>query len=261
MSVNTMHVVPWIPHLFVASLLVVVPIVEARYDRRLKQFTSPERRTAWYQINIIVLCVLAVSAVALAYPVNIFTLTDGESVALWLGQHPAVLLGASGLAVAYTSVTLGQGLKAAMNRDLRLRIARAMQSLRFALPVTTRERHWWILVSFSAGVCEEILYRGFVTHYFSGSLSAAIPLGTVGAWLTSSLFFGFAHAYQGVAGIVRTTLGGLVLGSIAILSGGLLLPIVLHILFDLQMLWMYRPMADEPDTAAQLIKGCNPSVL
>lgn len=261
MSFNAMHFVTWIQHLFAVSLLVVVPIAEARYDRRLKQFTSPKRRTAWYQINIIALCVLAVSALALSYPVNIFTLADRQSVTLWLGAHPAVLLGATGLAVAYTSLTLGQGLKVAMNRALRLKIARAMQSLRFALPVTARERHWWVLVSLSAGVCEEILYRGFVTHYFSGSLSATIPLGTVGAWLTASLFFGFAHAYQGVAGIVRTTLGGLLLGSIAILSGGLLLPIVLHILFDLQTLWMYRPMADEPDIAAQLIKGCEPSLL
>jgi membrane protease YdiL (CAAX protease family) len=256
-----MHFDTWTQHLFAASLLVLVPIVEARYDRRLKRFTSPERRTAWYQINIITLCILAVTAVALAHPVDIFVLADRQSVALWLGAHPAILLGATGLAAAYTSITLGQGLKAAMNQALRMRVAKAMQSLRFALPVTARERHWWILVSLSAGVCEEILYRGFVTHYFSGSLSATIPLGTVGAWLTSSLFFGLAHAYQGVAGIVRTTLGGLILGSIAILSGGLLLPIVLHFLFDLQMLWMYRPMADEPDTAARLINGCEPSML
>jgi CAAX protease family protein len=163
--------------------------------------------------------------------------------------------------VAYTIIALGQGFQVAMNQALRTRVAKAMRSLRFVLPVTPRERHWWILVSLSAGVCEEILYRGFVTHYFSGSLNATISFGTVGAWLTASLFFGLAHAYQGVAGIVRTTAAGLILGSIAILSGGLLLPIALHFLFDVQVLWMYRPMTDEPDTAAQLIKGCEPSLL
>ena len=256
-----MHLVPWIQHLFAACLLVLVPIVEARYDRRLKQFTSSQHRTTWYQINIITLCVFAVAAIALAYPVDIFVLAHHQSVALWFAAHPAIFLGATALAVAYTSIALGQGLKVATNQALRMRISKATHSLRFFLPVTARERRWWILVSLSAGVCEEILYRGFVTHYFSGSLSATIPLGTVGAWLASSLFFGLAHAYQGVAGIVRSTLGGLILGSIAILSGGLLLPIVLHFLLDLQMLWMYRPMADEPDTAAQLIKGCEPSML
>lgn len=256
-----MHSPTWIEHLFVVSLLVVVPIVEVRYDRRLKQFTSSERRTAWYRLNIIALCVLAAAALALAYPVNIFELANRGSVATWLGAHTAVFLGAAALAVAYTALTLTQGFKAAIDRTFRLRIAKAMRSMRFMLPVTRRERQWWILVSLSAGVCEEILYRGFAMHYFLGSLSAAIPLGMVGAWLMSSLFFGLAHTYQGVAGIVRSALGGLMLGLIAILSGGLLLPIVLHLVLDLQMLWMYRPMADEPDTAAQLINGCEPSML
>ena len=261
MSLNAMHFVPWIQHLFVALVLVVVPIVEVRYDRRLKQFTSSERRTTWYRLNIIVLCVLAVAALVLAYPLNIFVLADRQSVALWLGAHPAIFLGASGLAVAYTSIALGQGFQVAMNQALRMRVAKGMRSMRFMLPVTGRERQWWILVSLAAGVCEEILYRGFVTQYFSGSLGATISLGTVGAWLTASLFFGFAHAYQGVTGIVRSGLAGLLLGAIAILSGGLLIPIVLHFLFDLQLLWTYRPMADEPDAAAQLIEGCEPSML
>lgn len=256
-----MHFAIWIEHLFVVSLLVVVPIVEVRYDRRLKQFTSSERRTAWYRLNIVVLCVLAVAAIALAYPVNIFVQANRGSVAIWLGAHAAVFFGATALAVAYTALTLTQGYKAAIDRTFRLRIAKAMRSMRFMLPVSVRERRWWILVSLSAGVCEEILYRGFVTQYLSGSLGATLSLGTVGAWLTASLFFGWAHAYQGVTGIVRSGLGGLLLGAIAILSGGLLIPIVLHFVFDLQTLWMYRPMTDQPDTAAQLINGCDPSML
>ena len=245
-----MHIATWIEHLFLVSLLVLVPIVEVRYDRRLKQFTSSEGRTAWYRLNIIVLCVLAVAALALAYPMNIFVLANHESVATWLSTHTAVFLGATALAVVYAALTLMQGFKAAINQPFRLRIVKAMRSMRFMLPVTRRERQWWILVSLAAGVCEEILYRGFVTQYFSGSLGTVISLGTVGAWLTASLFFGLAHSYQGATGIVRSGFGGLLLGGIAMLSGGLLIPIVLHFLFDLQVLWMYRPMADEPDTAA-----------
>jgi len=256
-----MHQITWIQHLFVAAALVVVPIAMLRYERRLKRFTSSEGRTTWYQMNIVTLCILAVAAVALARPVDIFVLPDRQSVASWLSAHTAVFIGATGFVVAYVGLALGQGLKAAVNPGFRMRIAKAMRSVRFALPVTARERHWWILVSLAAGVCEEILYRGFVTHYFSGSLDAGVALGTVGAWLTSSLFFGLAHVYQGIGGVVRSTLTGLVVGAIAILSGGLLLPIVLHFLFDVQVLWMYRPVADEPDKAAQLIKGCEPSML
>jgi membrane protease YdiL (CAAX protease family) len=256
-----MHLIAWIQHLFAALSILLVPAIAARYERRLKLFTSSERRTTWYRSTVITLWILAFAAVALACPVDIFVLANRASVAMWFGAHRAIFLGTAGLIVAYTSLTLWQGLKAAMNPGLRMRIAKAMQPLRFALPVSVRERRWWILVSISAGVCEEILYRGFAMHYFSGSLSAGIPVGTVGAWLASSLLFGLAHAYQGAEGIIRSTLGGLILGAIAILSGGLLLSIVLHVLFDLQMLWMYRPMTDDPGTAAQLIEGCEPSKL
>ena len=98
------------------SLLVVVPIVEVRYDRQLKQFTSSEGRMTWYRLNIIVLCVLAVAALALAYPANIFVLANHGSVATWLGAHTAVFLGATALAMAYTALTLAQGFKAAVDR-------------------------------------------------------------------------------------------------------------------------------------------------
>jgi hypothetical protein len=248
-------------HLFVVGLLVVVPIVETRLDRRLQHLTSSVRRMMWYRLNIVVLCALAAAALILAYPVNIIVLAHRESVAMWLGTHRALALCATALVVAYTALTLTQGFRAAFDQAFRLKAAKAMRSMRFVLPVTVRERQWWILVSLAAGACEEILYRGFVTHYLSGSLSATISIGTVGAWLTASVFFGLAHAYQGTSGIIRTGFGGLLLGASAILTGGLAVPIALHFLFDLQTLWIYRPLGDEPETAAQLINGCDPSTL
>jgi len=248
-----------VQHLFAALFLVLVPAAMARYELQLKLFTSSERRMAWYRSTAVTLWLLAIAAVLLAYPVDVLVLADRVSVASWFGAHPAVFLVVLVLSTAYVWLALWQGLKIGLNPALRARIAKAMRAARFAFPVTPNERRWWILVSLSAGVCEETLYRGFAMHYFSGSLSAAIPLGTVGAWLASSAFFGFAHAYQGTAGIIRSTVGGLVLGAITLLSGGLLLPIALHFLFDLQILWMYRPMVDEPDAAARLIEGCEPS--
>src|SRR3954470_21241757 len=119
-----MRFITLVQHLVVVVLLVLVPIIETRYDRRLKQFTSSKRRTTWFQVNIVVLCVLAASAVALAYPLNIFVLADQPSVALWLSAHPLVFCGAIALAVAYTSLALGQGIQAAMNQPMRFRVAK-----------------------------------------------------------------------------------------------------------------------------------------
>jgi membrane protease YdiL (CAAX protease family) len=59
----------------------------------------------------------------------------------------------------------------------------------------------------TAGVCEEFLYRGFAM--------AALSRAGLAPWavvLISSVLFGLAHTYQGRAGVVGTTLMGLVFG-------------------------------------------------
>ena len=50
--------------------------------------------------------------------------------------------------------------------------------------------------------------------------------------LVGAAIFGFAHLYQGAAGVIGTGMIGFLLGAIYLLSGTLLLPIVLHTLID-----------------------------
>jgi membrane protease YdiL (CAAX protease family) len=255
-----MHVATFAQQLLAATILFIAPTVGTYFDRRLKRYTSTRKRICWYRANVAFGSLFTLAAVVLARPVDLFVLPHRLDVASWLGAHTVVFLGAIALAAAYFSLAIGQGLRAAVDPALRARIGKAMRSLQFALPVSASERRWWILVSISAGVCEEILYRGFLTHYFSGTLVAGFHFGAVGAWLVCALAFGLAHAYQGIAGVVRTTAAGLVLGLIAILCGSLLPCIVLHILADLQVLWMYRPLEDDPESAARLMQGCAPAI-
>jgi hypothetical protein len=156
-------------------------------------------------------------------------------------------------------IVLSQGLRAIVDTARRKKVAEAVRTMRFMLPVSARERRYWIMLSLSAGIGEELLYRGFLMHYLSGTLAGGVALGVLGAWLVSSMLFGLAHVYQGVAGVIRATIAGLLLGLVTILTGQLILPILLHALFDVQMLWMYRPADDDPDVAEKLIKGCTPS--
>ncbi len=46
-------------------------------------------------------------------------------------------------------------------------------------------------------------------------------------------FFGLGHAYQGIAGIAKTGLIGLVLALLTVFSGSLFIAIVLHTVVDL----------------------------
>lgn len=72
------------------------------------------------------------------------------------------------------------------------------------LPRSTREMLVFLLVAITAGVWEELLYRGFLIWFLA-------PYGgLVAAALLSSLIFGLGHAYQGWRGVANTFLLGLV---------------------------------------------------
>jgi membrane protease YdiL (CAAX protease family) len=65
-------------------------------------------------------------------------------------------------------------------------------------------------------------------------------MGLLLALVATSIAFGLEHLYQGVGGIAKTALVGLVLGCVAVVTGGLLVPMVLHTAIDMQVLAMYR---------------------
>lgn len=95
------------------------------------------------------------------------------------------------------------------------------------LPRTPLEYRWFIAVAITVGVCEELLYRGYL-------YAVAIPYATTfGAILGSGLVFGLGHLYQGAAGVFKTSAVGIILGIVYVATGSLLWPILLHVLIDI----------------------------
>jgi membrane protease YdiL (CAAX protease family) len=113
----------------------------------------------------------------------------------------------------------------------------ALKRLDFFLPATGEERRWFAVVSITAGICEEILYRGFLIRYLSdGPWHVSLVL----ALLISSVFFGLAHGYQGVSGIVSTGCVGAFMAIVFFVSGNLWLPMIVHAFLDLNVLSLLR---------------------
>lgn len=106
------------------------------------------------------------------------------------------------------------------------RLRRRMEKIERILPRTPRELRWFEAVSVTAGVCEELLYRGFMIWYLSHWM-AVIPAAAAAAAL-----FGAGHVYQGLAGVVRTGALGAFLAAVYLLSGSLFMSMFLHFLVD-----------------------------
>lgn len=113
------------------------------------------------------------------------------------------------------------------------------------VPRTTVERRWFTLVSVTAGFCEELLYRGLVLAVVVALVPGAGDLSLV---LISAVAFGLAHAYQGPTGVIATGVLGAILAYLYVGTGTLILPMVVHAIIDLRILWLPRHILP-PDRA------------
>ncbi|MEW6472280.1 MAG: CPBP family intramembrane glutamic endopeptidase [Actinomycetota bacterium] len=103
------------------------------------------------------------------------------------------------------------------------------------LPRTPVERRWFALLAVTAGICEELLYRGFGL----AALRWADPdIGKPALIIMTGAAFGLAHLYQGRLGMTLTGILGAYFGWITISTGTLIPVMVLHALLDLRILWL-----------------------
>lgn len=146
-----------------------------------------------------------------------------------IGVHMAVegwaWLGV-GLAVAGCVVMIVQLVTASRDASQLESIRNEYQSLRSFMPASDTEYRWFVAVSITAGICEELLYRGFLMAYFTAYV------GSLGALLISSIIFGLGHTYQGPKGVFKVAVVGLALGGVYLLTGSLWAPIVMHVVLD-----------------------------
>lgn len=77
-------------------------------------------------------------------------------------------------------------------------------------PASVGELAFWIALSISAGICEELIFRGYLQQQFT-ALTRHIWLGIA----ISAVFFGLAHGYEGTSGMLLIVLYGAFFGILA----------------------------------------------
>lgn len=96
-------------------------------------------------------------------------------------------------------------------------------------PQNVLERAAFFPVVATVSICEEVIYRGFVQEAFQHALAGRVWVGVV----TSALFFGLAHLYQGGHGVAATGLMGLVFSGVKAWTRSLLPCVVAHFVTDI----------------------------
>lgn len=230
-------------HLLVILLFIVAPLTGAREYRTLAGKVRAGDRTALARaFRGTILQEWAAVLILLAW----WGLSGRTLASLGLEVPPgARTVAGVALTLAGLGFVLWQWRTVSRGTEEVLRQLRSqMASVAEMMPRTDLEYRWFRAVSVTAGICEEILFRGFVTWYLGHwmPLWLAAVIGAVG--------FGLAHAYQGMTGIIKTGVTGLLMGLLFVASGSLLWPIILHVAVDLQGGAMARKVLVSDEVAA-----------
>ena len=124
------------------------------------------------------------------------------------------------------------------------------------LPATERERSWFFALAGTAGVCEEVLYRGYLIWYLVAWAWLFAPHQSfLVAAVVSSLVFGVGHAYQGVRGVLLTAAVGGFLAAVYWITRSRFAGMRIHALMDLHAGYLshlaYRRAPARPETGPQ----------
>ncbi len=214
-----------IDYVMTAIAVVVFPIwgvLDYRRFQRKAAEGAPDVRVKQYRLAIAFEWFTAgiILAVWLAKGRGLASLGLGLQVgtSFWLGV---------GLTLAALGAVIGQAVWAMRSPEKLGEFREQFADLEPLLPHDRREMWWWRVLSVTAGICEEVVYRGFLIAVLAAAMN------TWAAVLVAAFIFGLGHAYQGPKGILKTGLVGLVLGGLFALTGSLWAPMLVHAVMDL----------------------------
>jgi len=99
-------------------------------------------------------------------------------------------------------------------------------------PAGILEVSLWILLSISAGICEEIVFRGYLQNQFR-----AVTRSMAAAMILQGAIFGVAHSYQGWKQVIVIAALGVLYGALAAWRRNLLANMIAHAWSDIYEGW------------------------
>lgn len=211
-------------HLVVLSFTVALPLYAAfkypRFQRALASGT-PDARSQQYRHTTLRQWLLAFAALAVWFGAG----RAPETLGLGMPSGPRfwmALAAAMALALAWHLL-----FRAAVNdEEGREHLIEQLRAVEPLLPSNRHELRLFMMLSLTAGFCEELLFRGYLIWYL------AFYIGVPSAGVLSGVLFGLGHLYQGPRQAVKIIFLGLLFAALYLVSGSLWIPIALHAALD-----------------------------
>ena len=207
----------WLDTLFLAALIELLPVFAVVQVDLVRDLAVARARA--YLTSAVTILVLGVSSLALGW-----RLVGMEAMGLRIepGRVASTIVWSVGtFALGITTLWFFLVLR----KRGGWRESRIVHEL---MPVTRREKGLYAGLAFCAGLGEELAYRGYAIPAVivaGGSAPAALAV--------TSVAFAVLHSYQGVLGVVRTGVVGVIMGVVFLHTGSVWPPMVAHVLIDL----------------------------
>jgi len=221
--------------ILVLFLMVVAPVWDVYEIRRLKASADPRKKIRFYTKVIAASWTCAILACLLIGWKAIYRIQFLRGEVSWLAPGTATSIFLKGIIFGAAIAIMVPAALALFSERVREKSKKAAKKMSFLIPSTHEERRRWWLVCLTAGICEEVVYRGFLLNYLH---TRPFHLTLTWALVVASVIFGIGHSYQGIAGSIAAGVLGFVLGVVFLWTGSLLIPIVAHAIVDLRVLAM-----------------------
>ncbi|GMU80482.1 MAG: hypothetical protein AMXMBFR47_03530 [Planctomycetota bacterium] len=211
-------------HFIIALAIVVSPVVGfLRYRglaERIRRGGSVARVTIyatsgtyqWLEVTALLLIwgLLGrdLTQMGFAWPGTVYT---------WAGLAVSLIL--SGVYVWQLQISRGDA-------EARRQIRKVLAKIEWILPHDMTELRAFIARAVTAGIAEEIVWRGFLLWYL-GQI-----LGGWQAVVVALVAFAVAHAYQGFAGAAKAGAAGVICWGLYAVSGSLIPAMIFHVAID-----------------------------
>lgn len=210
----SLHGLAWPARALTTFLLGPLPALMILQARLLDQLPAEAEREGVYFSSALAVWIMAILAMLAARHSGL-TRTDLRLETI----STAMLLGSAGLTTlaGLTIMAAGRALDVPES-----------ELVDYLIPRTTPEKIAFAGLSVSAGIAEELVFRSFliaVIYQASGSLTVAVAISVAA--------FAVTHAYQGLIGVLRVILLGLILTAPFLITGSVYPSMIAHVVLDL----------------------------
>ena len=221
-----------IDHIFFVLIAVVVPLISIKQSKQIPDDITWDAPTKshLYFLNSIILWLGATMAVVIWFTSR----REMSLLGLSLPTLSTKVILLIGLFIFLYLLDILWKLSTAERKET---VRRKMEKHTPFMPANIGEFKHFIVLAFSAAICEEIVFRGYLINYLIMFLGTSPP-GVAIAIILPAISFGIGHMYQGLFAVFKVFIGGLLFGLIFYLSHSLLLIILLHFLIDLFSGWI-----------------------